>query len=449
MLTLAEQKELEELEKEFGGVETVPRGLSKSESEELAELEKEFGPKPEPESLPKRLVRSSLDALPVAGALAGGAVSTPGTLGLGTVAGGAVGYAGGKKLSQLGKHYLLGDPLEAKGLIESSKDAAKDLRDGAFFEMGGQIIGKAPGLIARMGKGVKNFAEKTAVNATGATGKQASEFADDAGRQLLDRKMVRFGDSQEKIAKRVAEGVKKAEKEIDSALKTLDEKGVKVDENAILDVIKAKIKDLSKDPSKADVVSLLNKELENVKAAGEVRGSTMLSPSEAEAIKRGYNRKAGNWMDPEKGMAGKEMYHNYRDVVEATAEAEAPATGMLFKDAKESYGLLRPIQEAAERRAATTNQSPAGGFLDVTTALGGAAAGGPVAAIAAPIARRFIAPRMSSSTAVAADKIADALLTSQYFQRMAKQNPEAFNALVISFANKESAIVPKAAAEER
>lgn len=449
-LSSSEAKELAQLEKEFGSLSTVPRGLSKKESQELADLEKEFGPKPEPESLGRRLVRSTINtALPAAGTIGGGLLASPGGP-LAQIPAGAAGYAGGKHAARLLNHYLLGDPLEAKGLIGAGIQTGKDLKEGVEFELLGQSAAAVPGVIASMGKGTKKFAEKAAVNSTGATGKQASEFSDDAGRQLLDRKIVRFGDSQEKIAKRAADAVKEAENQISRALTSLDESGVTVDDNAILNVLRSKIKELTKDPSKADVVRLLENEAENVAAAAKARGNSVMPVSEGEMIKRGYNRKAGNWMDPEKGMAGKEMYQTYRDAVEAAAQSEAPATGKLFKDAKESYGLLRPIEEAAGRRAATTQQHPVGGFLDMISAAGGALVGGGPGAILAPIFRRYIAPRVSSSTAVVADKVGNMLLKSQYFQKMATENPEAFSAMVISIANKkgEAGLIPKAAAQE-
>lgn len=448
MLTAAEQKELAELDKKFGTVKSVPRGLTEAESRELAELDKKFGPKPEPEGLGRRLTRSALDTLPVVGGLSAGLLAAPAT-GLGALPAGALGYAGGKHLARLGKHYLLGDSLETQGLIGSAIQTGKDVKEGAEFEMLGQSAAAIPGLIRDTGKGLKKFAEKSAVNATGATGKQASEFSEDAGRQLLDRKIVKFGDTQEKIAKRAAEAVKVAERDLDNALSSLSEKGVKVDENTIYNVIRSKIKDMARDPSKADVAKALDNELTNVLASAEARGSAEVPILEAETIKRGYNRKAGNWMDPDKSMTGKEMYRAYRKAVEKVAESN-PKLAKMFKDAKKSYGLLAPIEESAARRAATTQQSPAGGFLDVTSAIGGAAAGGPAMAIGAPIARRIIAPRISSSTAVIADKVANGLLKTQYFAKMAEQNPEAFNALVISIVNKkgETGLIQKAAAQE-
>jgi hypothetical protein len=143
-------------------------------------------------------------------------------------------------------------------------------------------------------------------------------------------------------------------------------------------------------------------------------------------------------MDPEKGQAGKMLYGAYKDAVEGAAENANPATAELFKKGKEAYGLFAPIQEAAERRAATTQQSPWGGLLDTATAIGGGAAGaraddspmgavaGVGAGLASIIARRKFAPRAASSFAVGADQIGNIL--KQAPQMFGKYAPVLLNA---------------------
>ncbi len=269
---------------------------------------------------------------------------------------------------------------------------------------------KAGGLLGEV-------AEKAAVNSTGATGKQAANFANDAGRQLLDRKVVKFGDSQAKIAERASVAVDKANTQIDSALSSLDKQGATVDTNTVYNTIREKITEMRKDPSTADIADHLEKELDNVLKSAEASGSTQTTLSAAEKTKRGYNRKAGNWADPEKGMSGKEMYRAYKDAVEKAAQAADPATAKLFEEGKKSYGLLRPIQEAAERRAATTSQSPVGGLLDMSTIMAGAQTGSPILPVAGPMMRRLVAPRLSSAAAVGADKISKGLIKASKIGR--------------------------------
>lgn len=306
-------------------------------------------------------------------------------------------------------------------LTKGARSAAKGAKAVAAAKKGN--------VIERTANRLSKFAEKTAVNATGATGKQATTFADNAGRELLDRRIVRFGDSQERIAKRASDAVDAANKQIDEALSGLDKAGAKVEAKQIHEAIEAKIKELKGDPSQADVVNLLEKELDHLKNATDARGSTDFALSEAEKIKRGYNKKAGNWADPEKGAAGKATYQVYREAVEDAAKTVDPGTAAIFEEGKKSHGLLRPIEEAAERRAATTSQSPAGGLLDVATAGAGLATGGPGGAVAAPIARRLLAPRVSSSVAVASDKAAKYLRKLGPLADLEKKKPAVFSSI--------------------
>ncbi len=326
------------------------------------------------------------------------------------------------QLEDRAKNGLIGAGagLATQGAVESVAKAAPFLSDNA----------------RKAGLYLQNKAEKAAVNATGATGKQASQFGDDAGRELLDRGVVRFGDSQAKIAKRAAAAVESANGQIDQALSKLDAQGVSVDGDQVRRSLQDKIEKMGSDPSKSDIARLLQNEVEHLDNATTAKSSTGFGMQEAESIKRGYNRKAGNWADPEKSQAGKEAYQTYRGAVEDAAREADPATAKLFDEGKKSYGLLAPIQEAAERRAATTSQSPAGGLLDSAAAIGGFGAGGAPGALAAPIARRVIAPRISSTIAASADTASKFLLKSPQFANLAEKNPQAFSALAANFARK-------------
>lgn len=277
---------------------------------------------------------------------------------------------------------------------------------GPVLEGAGKVI--APIADAASGA-LKGFAEDAAVNATGATGKQASTFAPTAGRELLDRGIVKFGNSQKQIAQKAADAVDQANVQIDQSLKALQAKGVTVDSNTVYNTVRDTINKMKADPSKADIANKLEGELNNLVAASEARGTTKIPIQDAEAIKRGYGAKAGNWADPDASQAGKAMYQTFRGAVEDAGQAADPATTQAFQEGKQTYGLLTPIQEAAARRAMTANQHQAGGFLDIAGTLAGDAVGGPAMAIAAPIARRVIAPRIGSSVAVAADQAGNLL----------------------------------------
>lgn len=299
---------------------------------------------------------------------------------------------------------------------------------GAVAHGGGKLIGAVGDRItsARRAAGEKvgEFAEKAAVNATGATGRQSEKFADNAGRELLDRKIVRFGDSQEKIAERAGQALNSAEDKISSSLEKLEAAGVKVDQNDIYNSIRSKIKELKGNPSNADIVNGLEKELNNIIAATDEAGSTKVGVKFGEEIKRGYGRKAGNWADPESAQVGKELYQTYRKGVEDAAQKADPTTAKLFDEGKKAYGLLAPIEEAASRRAATTTQSPVGGLLDIAT-LG-------VGGVKAVIGRKLLAPRVASSVAVTADSVSKRLLSTEVGANLARENPKGFQSAVLN-----------------
>lgn len=316
--------------------------------------------------------------------------------------------------------------------LQRTENALDSGAAGVLFGSGAPLAGAAA---LKVGNKMASSAEKLAVNATGATGKQASKFAPGAGRELLDRGIVSFGDNQENIARKAGAAVDAANEQIDSSLAKLKEQGVTVDTNKIKEGIQKKINELGADPSQADISKLLKGELDNLETSTKVRGTeenpeTKWPITDAENTKRGYNRKAGNWMDPEKGQTGKEMYQAFRGAVEDAAQAADPETAKLFEEGKKSYGLLKPIQEAAERRAMTTNQHPAGGFLDMAATVAGETAGGPVMAIAAPVARRLISPRVASTLASSADGVSKLLRSVPQFAELESTQPNAFKALV-------------------
>lgn len=340
------------------------------------------------------------------------------------------------------------NPGDKEGVVDPTQLNERALNAEKGTAIGATIGGAIPVIAKGISSGVgaasdklKALAEKSAVNATGATGKQASEFADDAGRQLLDRKIVRFGDSQEKIAARASSAIDQVDGQIDSTLSKLQNDGVTVDRNDIYNTVRAAINKLKSNESQADVTKALENHLNSVIDAAD-NGGTKVGVADAEVIKRGFNKIAKNWADPSAGQAGKTMYQTYRTAVEDAATKADPETAKTFIDAKKSYGVLSPVVDAAERRASTTAQSPAGGLADVAAAGAGAAGGGPVGAILAPLARRVIAPRVASSVAVSADAAADILRKIPQFAEMESSRPAAFQAFATQLATPTETAAP-------
>ena len=338
----------------------------------------------------------------------------------------------------------------ASGVVEAVKDPKKFIEDLGRLPTKEQVIDQvnkylttfglnvaAPAVARQIGKAAaaapsaaKKLAEDLAEKATGATAVQAQKFKKGAGRELLDRGIVKFGQNPEETAKIAAAQVSKAESTIDSALKSLDEKGVKVKVDDVVQKISSEIESLKKDPSQSDIVKRLSSIVEDIKATGD----EFVNVSAAEKTKRGFNKIAGNWLDPEKGQAGKIAYRAYRDAVETVAAKEAPEIAKSFKEAKQTYGLLSPIQEASERRAQQLKQSPIGGLLDTAAAGGvGASVGGVeglAAGVAAAAARKAIAPRIASSSAVTLNEVSKALEKTPQYTKLLRDNPAQFTALV-------------------
>lgn len=318
----------------------------------------------------------------------------------------------------------------AQGLGSSEADlthgdvagAARDTAIGAG--LGGTIGGFAPAVSAGISKGAQavgnkldDIAENLAVKSTGATGAQASKFAPDTGRELLDRGIVKFGRSAEGVSKAAQEAMDQAGSHMDEVLSTLDQKGVKASADNVVAELRNKISQLSKDPSQASVVRKLEGIVDDIIETGQ---SNVL-PSEAEATKRGFNKMAGNWLDPEKGAAGKTAYGAYKNEVERVAQQADPALAQKFLDAKKTYGILSPVQEAAEKRAMQQAQAPIFDIGDVV----GAGAAGPKG-IALNQAKKFVGGRMASMGAKGADWLSQAVQsTPQMFGKYAQPLQEA------------------------
>lgn len=210
-----------------------------------------------------------------------------------------------------------------------------------------------------------------------------------------------------------------------------------VDLNNVVNHLDKKIAVLEKNASQSKVVEQLKSIRDDIIHSVDVTetGSPEIPVSLAEQTKRGFNQQSKlNWSNPNQGQAQKEAYRSYKGEVETAAETVDPTIANQFKEAKDTYGLLKPIQEAAERRAIQQNQNPIGGFNDMTTAGAGAIAGGPVTAIAAPLARRALAPRIPSMTAVGMDKLANLMERIPSLKNIIEKSPATGQAIMSRLA---------------
>lgn len=91
------------------------------------------------------LGRGATAAIPYvagAGGATVGALGTPVAPVASTLAGGGLGYAGGKEIQSLLNHYLFGDENESTSPMDQLKRVAGSTKEGVEQEMGGQVLGK-------------------------------------------------------------------------------------------------------------------------------------------------------------------------------------------------------------------------------------------------------------------------------------------------------------------
>ena len=94
------------------------------------------------------------------GAVAGGLLATPGTLGLGTVAGGGLGFAAGRQAANF-IDQVRGD-RKTGTLVEEAAKVPGDVAEGAAYEMLGPVVGHTIGKVASSWRTLRNFLTGTA-----------------------------------------------------------------------------------------------------------------------------------------------------------------------------------------------------------------------------------------------------------------------------------------------
>ena len=332
-----------------------------------------------------------------------------------------------KKLAQAMKYTALGYLADkvAPGSVENLAGASPAGIAGAAVNVGTDPLTYVPvGELAegagKLTKGaLGSSAEHLAVKATGATGKQAAEFAPGIGRELLDRGIVKFGSDPAAIAGKT-QNVMDAAEASKQAMINGPLANATVDRNAIYNGIQGEIAKLSGNESKLGVIRQLDSKLQDITGVAHQNGA-VVPLGQSEEIRRGFD-KAAKWnssSDADVLEANKITANVYRQAGEDAATAVDPALGAQFKADKTTSHRLIPVQEAAEKRALQLQQSPHGGLLDLVAMGGGgevgAMLGGPVgAAIGSGVgyAGKALRPRYASMGAVTADAIAKAAPTA-------------------------------------
>lgn len=336
----------------------------------------------------------------LAGQIAGGAGSAI-VPGLNVAKGAGLLKTAGMGAAQGGLTGLgMSDKEDLSGLaVDTGLGAGLGGIAGAGAYGAGKLIEKGADKFKNFGGSLKSKAEDLAIKATGATGKQAEGFADDAGRQLLDRDLIRFGDTPENIAGRLDDRISESGSKIQKALEKSTGQGAKIDLLEYLGKSETKVNELRRAGKflEADAIEAqTNKIIEN---ADKLRVE-YFDPITMENIKRESQAGINYMADAKPTVAGKKVGASMqRQAVEDAMRGLDKNLSKQFVEEKKLFGLLNPIQEAAEKRSSQLNQSPFGGLGDIaSTAAGG---GNPMYAAA----RRMVAPRLASSAAVSLDKI--------------------------------------------
>lgn len=366
---------------------------------------------PKSPSFVKDAARETVDKLPMIGGVLGGIIGTPLdaiTGPAGTIVGAGIGGYLGTATKNVINHFI--DPEKApKTNVEAITQPFVGGAEQALMQGTGEAL--APYLE----KGVKaisgpiseklsSIAANKAISATGATGKQSMKFAPEAGQDLLDRGIVKFGDSQSAVAQKATDALDNSSRNISNVLSDLDNRGATVDHSAIVGQLRKRASEISSDPSQfgvSDGLTRLADRIENMVKADGANANIPLT--KAENIKRGFQSSANYNSPPIDLSLSKEAAGIYRQSVEDAATKFDPKSADAFIADKKAYGLLKPVKDAAEKRAATLAQSPHGGLLDIATMAAGEGIAGAPGAILAPIARRAITTRIPSTMAATAN----------------------------------------------
>ena len=326
----------------------------------------------------------------------------------------------------LGKLALQG---AAHGLGSSEADLTEGDITGAVRDTAiGGTVGAATGLAGKalsagaakaspyiksgmnkLGDVFEDSAEKLAVKATGATGNQASKFQPNAGRELLDQGLVKFGDDASRIAERVGQRHELAGKAIGESIDTLQERGIMSSVDNIVDGLQSQVDELAKTPGNERLISQLQKEIDNL----YLRGESNIGIKTAEQAKRNFQGQTNYFSDEAEKKASARIADAFKKEVERAATEADPTLASKFMDEKKVFGLLSPIKEAAERRAMQQSQSPFGGLTDIVVG----STMGPTG-LAKKYGIQELGRRTASSGAVMSDAIADIVRTQP--QRLGK-----------------------------
>lgn len=417
--------------------QAVPAAKSPGDEELYQQYLKETGggqAQPE-ESLGRRFTRGALDTvLPVGGAIAGGLLATPETVGLGTIPAGAAGYAGGKQLSRILKNYLLNDDIGEKDLPGLAKQTAKDLGEGALMETGGMLVGKgieaAAPLLAKAGGSLGKYSRMQGAKAVGAGAKefQNPALVDAIGGNAIDKGLIGPYKSAEE-GMLLAKGAKEeAGKSMGDVYKSVDDAvGVSINPLETATKVEQELAPTYRTPINKSEVGQLENTIDSILA----RGDKDIGLSEAQKLKSeidsvGYP-KGKKPLDPSpKQLMAQDASRIIKQEIDKAAESGAEKLGnkdLLEKlfEARKDYGVNKQSQKLLTQKMGKEGAGT-GNKINWTVDPG---------AFLGSVAKKF-GPNSDATKALVSNRIAKTISKSPELQGLIEQNPQAFRALMLN-----------------
>lgn len=337
----------------------------------------------------KGLLKGTLESLPMAGSLFGGAVGTAAGP-IGTIGGAALGAGAGKALENIGEKYLLG---EEKTRPEIYIGPAVETLKGAAAEMGGQLIGPAAKNIQESAaKSLEKISNTQAFKQTGAMLKdfrQASDkgMVDKLGKFIKENNLAPVGSSFETVAKRANDLRKQAGAKLDQIYSSAVETAPQFlerqtgfnpvrDRNEIISTVKDALKNKE---GAGKAVSRLETYLDEL---AENYGNIVLDPKTANEIKGSIDDVINYSRNPlSKEPITEIAFSKTRGLLEKKIAKDVDFLGeqignkefaQALRDANKEYGYSTQINKIAFDRINRENANKLFGLTD--TIAGSAAA---------------------------------------------------------------------------
>lgn len=313
---------------------------------------------------------------------------------------------------------------DAADLSGNLKDAAVGGASGAVLHGVGQgagaLLSKARGTMARFAALRMSKAsglDKAAYMKLGSTAPQAFDEAAARGRALLDAKAGGLFSSTADIAERLQPITAEASQRVGRSIDALDQAagGARVAPNVMADRVEQRIaKPLLGHPATEDMAP------EFFKQAGRIRAKPTMTFEEAEALKRGYDPNAlfgrgAAAPAPVRAQGYRGVRQAVKEEVERQAQAVSPELAQEFIAAKRQYGLLKPSEAIASKRAMALEGNRALSPTDYAAVIAGAAGHGGdglksgLWGLATGVAHKLVRERGSSFTAVSVDALQKAI----------------------------------------